>query len=84
MMAVLLAPHFADVDFARLAKALDKLETILQHTQGENPVDFDYAFNFSYGREHTEGSALIAALRAALDEATRARSSKEFRRDSTI
>ena len=29
---------------ARLAKGLDKLETILQHTQGRNPADFDYAF----------------------------------------
>ena len=28
---------------ARLAKGLDKLETILQHTQGKNPADFDYA-----------------------------------------
>jgi putative hydrolase of HD superfamily len=30
---------------ARLAKGLDKLETILQHTQGKNPPDFDYRFN---------------------------------------
>src|SRR6266508_2678419 len=30
---------------ARLAKGLDNLETILQHTQGKNPADFDYAFN---------------------------------------
>lgn len=30
---------------ARAAKALDKLETIMQHNQGSNPPDFDYAFN---------------------------------------
>jgi putative hydrolase of HD superfamily len=55
---------------ARLAKALDKLETILQHTQGKNPPDFDYRFNLSYGREHTAGPPLIAALRRLLDQAT--------------
>ena len=55
---------------ARLAKALDKLETILQHTQGQNPPDFDYRFNLGYAREHTESPPLIAAIRAVLDRAT--------------
>lgn len=55
---------------ARLAKALDKLETILQHTQGDNPPGFDYRFNLGYGREHTAHPPLIAAMRAVLDQAT--------------
>jgi 5'-deoxynucleotidase YfbR-like HD superfamily hydrolase len=55
---------------AKLAKALDKLETILQHTQGRNPPGFDYRFNLGYGREHTAGPPLIAAIRAVLDRAT--------------
>jgi putative hydrolase of HD superfamily len=55
---------------ARLAKALDKLETILQHTQGQNPPDFDYRFNLGYGREHTASPPLIAEIRAVLDRAT--------------
>jgi putative hydrolase of HD superfamily len=55
---------------AKLAKALDKLETILQHTQGRNPPDFDYRFNLGYGREHTTGPPLIAAIREVLDRAT--------------
>ncbi|HMA38633.1 MAG TPA: HD domain-containing protein [Gemmatimonadales bacterium] len=55
---------------ARLAKALDKLETILQHTQGDNPPGFDYRFNLGYGREHTAHPPLIAAIRAVLDRAT--------------
>lgn len=55
---------------ARLAKALDKLETILQHNQGRNPIDFDYAFNLQYGREHTASPPLIAELRAILDAET--------------
>ena len=58
---------------ARLAKALDKLETILQHTQGRNPPGFDYRFNLGYGREHTGHPPLIAELRALLDDATEAR-----------
>ncbi len=58
---------------ARLAKGLDKLETILQHTQGKNPPHFDYRFNLSYGREHTASPPLIAALRALLDRATESR-----------
>ena len=58
---------------ARLAKGLDKLETILQHTQGMNPADFDYDFNLGYGRRYTEGDPVLAALRDRLDEATRRR-----------
>lgn len=55
---------------AKVAKALDKLETILQHTQGRNPPGFDYRFNLEYGRQHTAEPPLIAAIRAALDQAT--------------
>jgi putative hydrolase of HD superfamily len=58
---------------ARLAKALDKLETILQHTQGQNPADFDYRFNLGYGRQYTADHPTIAALRALLDEETERR-----------
>ena len=50
---------------AKLAKGLDKLETILQHTQGKNPADFDYAFNLAYGRRYTaEDPVLLGASRA--------------------
>jgi putative hydrolase of HD superfamily len=55
---------------ARLAKGLDKLETILQHTQGKNPADFDYAFNLAYGRRFTAGDPLLEAIRARLDAET--------------
>ena len=64
---------------ATLAKALDKLETILQHTQGRNPPDFDYRFNLGYGREHTAGPPLIAAIRAVLDRATEDRARESAR-----
>lgn len=55
---------------AKLAKGLDKLETILQHTQGKNPADFDYAFNLAYGRRYTADDPVLASLRARLDEET--------------
>jgi putative hydrolase of HD superfamily len=55
---------------ARLAKGLDKLETILQHTQGLNPADFDYAFNLAYGQEYTAADPVLAALRIRLDQET--------------
>jgi putative hydrolases of HD superfamily len=60
----------ADTAEARLAKALDKLETIMQHTQGRNPESFDYRFNLTYGRDHTAEPALVAQLRAILDAET--------------
>ena len=58
---------------ARVVKGLDKLETILQHTQGENPADFDYGFNLEYRRAATTGHPLLEMLRQSVDEKTRAR-----------
>lgn len=58
---------------ARLAKALDKLETILQHTQGDNPPGFDYRFNLGYGRQYTADHPVIAGLREILDRETERR-----------
>jgi putative hydrolase of HD superfamily len=58
---------------AQLAKAFDKLETIMQHNQGRNPPDFDYRFNLDYGRQYTAGSPLIEAVRALLDRETEER-----------
>jgi putative hydrolases of HD superfamily len=55
---------------ARMAKALDRLETVMTHVEGRNPPDFDYAFNLGYGREHTDRDPLVAALRAPLDAET--------------
>jgi len=55
---------------AKVAKALDKLETILQHNQGANPPDFDYAFNLDYGKKFTNAVPLAALIRTILDEET--------------
>ena len=59
---------------AQLAKALDKLETIIQHNQGANPAGFDYDFNLEYGRKYTDVHPLLAELRGQLDAMTRRRS----------
>jgi putative hydrolase of HD superfamily len=55
---------------ARLAKALDKLETIMQHNQGSNPAGFDYRFNLDYGKRFTTGDPIIEAIREILDRQT--------------
>jgi putative hydrolase of HD superfamily len=57
---------------ARIVKGLDKLETILQHNQGANPADFDYAFNLGYGQKHMGAHPLLGQIRALLDADTRA------------
>lgn len=65
---------------ARVAKALDKLETILQHNQGQNPADFDYRFNLAYGQQYTDVHPLIADVRALLDAETEQRAQDAERR----
>lgn len=55
---------------AQIAKAFDKLETLLQHTQGQNPLDFDYAFNLEYGRRYTDLDERTRQLRSWIDTET--------------
>ena len=56
---------------AQVVKGLDKLETIIQHNQGANPPDFDYAFNLAYGQKHTAAHPVLAQIRALVDQDTR-------------
>lgn len=58
---------------AELVKALDKLETLLQHTHRRNGPDIDHAFHLSYGTERMSTHPLFAELRERIDESTRAR-----------
>ena len=55
---------------SKLVKALDKIETIIQHNQGNNPADFDYAFNLTYGKAYCEFDDTIKALREIVDHDT--------------
>jgi putative hydrolase of HD superfamily len=65
---------------AKIAKGLDKLETILQHNQGKNPANFDYAFNLEYGLRYTAADPIMSALRQRLDEETARLQKKSGRR----
>ena len=48
---------------AKLVKAMDKLETIVQHNQGNNPEDFDYEFNLQYGKKYFEYDDTLKYMR---------------------
>lgn len=58
---------------ARFVKALDKAETIIQHSQGRNPAGFDYGFNLDYGKEYFDRDGRLEALRSLIDAETRKR-----------
>jgi putative hydrolase of HD superfamily len=55
---------------AKIIKALDKMETIIQHNQGKNPSNFDYAFNKSYGQELANFLPILKDLRQLIDAET--------------
>lgn len=57
---------------ARLVKALDKIETIIQHNQGNDAPDFDHAFDLSYGQKYMDCDPIIQHLRAMVDADTQA------------
>lgn len=61
---------------AQVAKAFDKIETLIQHNQGSNPQDFDYAFNLDYGKKYTDAIPLAAQIRKRVDQDTSANSSR--------
>ncbi len=60
---------------AVFAKGLDKIETMLTHSTGNNPSGFDYGFNLSYGADATSRHPLLESIRAQVDARTRSRMS---------
>ncbi|WP_036746239.1 HD domain-containing protein [Paenibacillus sp. UNC451MF] len=60
----------AETKEAKLVKALDKIETIIQHNQGANPSDFDYLFNIDYGKKHALFDPIIQSIREIVDQET--------------
>jgi putative hydrolase of HD superfamily len=62
---------------AKLAKGLDKLETILQHNQGVMPAGFDFLFNLEYGATYTRDHPVLVALRAVMDAETQQRAREQ-------
>ncbi len=73
----------ASSEEARLVKALDKLETLIQHNQGSNPPDFDYEFNITYGRHYTDMFEVTRLIRKITDEETRNRIRDTKKKDSS-
>lgn len=69
---------------ARAAKALDKVETILQHNQGLNPEGFDYEFNLQYGKAYTNKVPIASAIRELLDVDTQARAEQSEGRGQAV
>ncbi|MBB5172501.1 HD domain-containing protein [Texcoconibacillus texcoconensis] len=56
---------------AKLVKALDKIETIIQHNQGALPKNFDYHFNLEYGKKHADIAPIVKRIREHVDCETR-------------
>lgn len=55
---------------AKIVKGLDKLETLIQHNQGQNSSDIDYVFNLNYGKQYMANHALLTAIRQLVDQET--------------
>lgn len=55
---------------AKIVKALDKIETIIQHNQGLNPPDFDYRYNLEYGKALCKKDRILGILRQLVDDQT--------------
>jgi putative hydrolases of HD superfamily len=69
-----------ETEEAKFVKALDKMETIIQHNQGKNPSDFNYNFNLEYGRKLAQNHSVLKSIRGIIDEETR---SKTFENSSS-
>ncbi len=62
---------------AALVKGLDKLETLIQHNQGDKSEKLiDYIFSLEYGREYMKGHPLLTELRSLIDPQTAANAEK--------
>lgn len=55
---------------AKVSKALDKLETLMQHNIGQNPENFDYNFNLTYGKQYTNEIEVLKIVREIVDSET--------------
>ncbi len=54
-----------------LAKAVDKIETIIQHNQGKLPDGFDFEFNLNYGTQYSWCDDIIPKIREIVDGKTK-------------
>jgi putative hydrolase of HD superfamily len=56
---------------SKVAKAMDKLETMMQHNQGINPADFNFNFNLQYGKQYTDAIPVFTKIRKMVDKDTK-------------
>ena len=56
---------------AQLVKALDRIESALQHNEGVNPKDFDYDFALQYGLKECSINPSTMALRSLIAAETK-------------
>lgn len=64
---------------AKLAKALDKMETLIQHNEAplETWLPLEYQLNFTYGQAQTDGDPYLRGLRAAVNAVSREKIDRE-------
>lgn len=79
-LTALLAEYEAqETQEARLVKALDKMEALIQHN--ESPIEtwlpLEYQLNFVYGQAQTDGDPYLNGLRAAINAVTREKIARE-------
>ena len=69
---------------AKLYKALDKLETLMQHNEADTAtwLPLEHALNLTYGTQHVAFSPYLMELKAAIDDDTRAKSAAFLARES--
>ncbi|MCU5684020.1 HD domain-containing protein [Bacillus wiedmannii] len=60
-----------ETEEAKLVKALDKMETIIQHNHGYTPLDFNHEFNVTYGKEFLLHNPIIKILRNYIENETK-------------
>lgn len=71
IMALWKEYNACETEEAKFVKGLDKMETIIQHNQGENPEDFNYAFNLNYGYELAQSNEQLKEIRRIIDQDTK-------------
>ena len=62
--------HRGETREAAFVRAVDKLETVIQHNQGQNGPEFDYEFNLTYGTAWTDRFDRTRELADMLRETT--------------
>ena len=69
---------------AKLYKALDKLETLMQHNEADTAtwLPLEHALNLTYGVQQVAFSPFLGTLKAAIDDDTRAKSAAFLARES--